>query len=153
MRQFLKIASLPVLVIIWALVYLLSSLDRGFQNILLVVPVSVLIVFVGALIIYRDLKKEKSNQDSTDRKPPTVSSVKKEIFVFALVATYLVVFEKLGFILSTFLFFIAILWLLGVRKPVVVLFFSGVSTFVLQLVFSNILQVPLPTGFFTLWSW
>lgn len=64
-----------------------------------------------------------------------------------LLVVYALVFEVLGFILSSVLFLLGALLLAGVRRPALLLIMPVAISVVLFYVFYNLLEVSLPAGF------
>lgn len=60
------------------------------------------------------------------------------LFVFA--------FERLGFLISSFLFLAIVLLLLGERRPLVIVIFSAGLSAAVYYLFNSVLQLPLPAG-------
>lgn len=149
MERLLQILLVPSLIMLWAMAYLINSLDKGWNNVLLVVPVSILTFLLGIIIIVKEFNFILKTQTQIKL---DLSSIKKELAVFGLVLLYLLVFNHLGFVFSTFLFFVCILVLLGVHRPIRILSFSVISTLAMQFIFSYLLKIPLPSGILNFWS-
>lgn len=66
-------------------------------------------------------------------------------FVIAISA-YMFILEPAGFVLSSYVFLVISMWLLGSRKWVLNLWVSALSLAVVYLVFRTIFAVVLPTG-------
>jgi hypothetical protein len=61
---------------------------------------------------------------------------------------YVLVFEKLGLIVSTFLFTGSLLWIIGRKRWYIVIAFAAASTLGIYLIFGVWLQTQLPKGIF-----
>lgn len=81
--------------------------------------------------------------------PNRVGAIRTGLLLIGTAVAALV-FEPLGFRLTAFLFTMAMLLVLGVRRPVVIIVFGLVSGFGLFHIFYYWLKVPLPIGSFGL---
>lgn len=61
-----------------------------------------------------------------------------------LVLVYFFIVPYLGFMISSFLFFAAMMWLCGDRRPLRILGFSSVIPVIILLFFQELFQIPLP---------
>jgi putative tricarboxylic transport membrane protein len=66
-------------------------------------------------------------------------------FVIAI-ASYMFILERAGFVLSSYVFLVVSMWLLGSRKWLLNLWVSALSLAVVYLIFQTIFSVVLPSG-------
>ncbi len=66
-------------------------------------------------------------------------------FVIAI-ASYMLILERAGFVLSSYVFLVVSMWLLGSRKWVLNLWVSALSLAVVYAIFQTIFSVVLPSG-------
>ena len=66
-------------------------------------------------------------------------------FVIAI-ASYMFILERAGFVLSSYVFLVVSMWLLGSRKLFLNLWVSALSLAVVYLIFQTIFSVVLPSG-------
>ncbi|MCM2296207.1 tripartite tricarboxylate transporter TctB family protein [Rhodoferax sp.] len=66
-------------------------------------------------------------------------------FVIAI-ASYMFILERAGFLLSSYVFLVVSMWLLGSRKLFLNLWVSALSLAVVYLIFQTIFSVVLPSG-------
>lgn len=66
-------------------------------------------------------------------------------FVIAI-ASYMFILERAGFVLSSYVFLVVSMWLLGSRKVLLNLWVSALSLAVVYLIFQTIFSVVLPSG-------
>lgn len=67
--------------------------------------------------------------------------------LLGLLALYIFLLPITGYILATILFVLCALWLAGERRPLVLGLYSILFAIVIYLVFSNYLNIVLPSGF------
>ena len=65
----------------------------------------------------------------------------------ALSVCYVAALRPVGYLVSSLFFMILLMWVLGTKKPIVVIAVSFGVTFGLFYVFQSLLGVPLPAGF------
>ena len=65
-----------------------------------------------------------------------------------LTGAYVVVVERVGFISTTFLYMLFFVWVLGERRWLRLVMFALLVPAVAYVIFSTILHVPLPRGWF-----
>jgi hypothetical protein len=70
------------------------------------------------------------------------------IVTLTLVALYAYLIPRAGFFTTTGLFLLGHMWLLGIRRPMVLIGVTAGTSIVLFLVFRAFLGVPLPRGAF-----
>ena len=90
--------------------------------------------------------------DDPDNAPaPTLNPFKDKgvgaaLLVIALCVAYVLLFEKLGYVLVSALVSMIIMWLIGKRNPVTVVLVSLLVPLVMWLVFYKLLTVNIPMG-------
>ena len=90
--------------------------------------------------------------DDPDNAPaPTLNPLKDKgvgaaLLVIALCVVYVLLFEKLGYVLVSALVSMIIMWLIGKRKPVTVVLVSLLVPLVMWLIFYKLLTVNIPMG-------
>jgi putative tricarboxylic transport membrane protein len=75
---------------------------------------------------------------------------KKVIGLIALLIAYALVIEPAGFTLATVALMAAILFVFEIKKISYVVVLPIIATLMIQYIFQKILNVPLPTGIFTI---
>lgn len=145
----------PALVLGFTITYYVKNRANGLstEDLLLVNPITYLVVILVAIVIIRELVGFSESRKG--KEPKTVNpqesdskSARKVIIYSALVTAYLLSINYLGAILSTFLFAVTGMYMLGVRRiKIMVLLGIGTSLFIF-VSFSYLLQVPLPQGIF-----
>lgn len=90
--------------------------------------------------------------DDPDNAPaPTLNPFKDKgvgaaLLVIALCVAYVLLFEKLGYVLVSALVSMIIMWLIGKRNPVTVVLVSVLVPLVMWLIFYKLLTVNIPMG-------
>ena len=117
------------------------------------------IAFCGALLIVRGLSARSRNPGTESglwfALPPWLRSPKHlaALGVFVLVnVLYLLVVDRLGFLITGFLYLLALMWVLGVRWRVAIPV-AIVTTLAIHYAFYKLLKVPLPWGLLTPIAW
>jgi len=108
-----------------------------------------LLILLGLILIFSTISKggaEKS--ELRGRRLWVKENWKNIVFTLLILFTYLLLFNPLGFILSTFLFFFFLFKLNAPKKWLMPLAFSGVAVFLSHLIFSVWLRCPFPRGIF-----
>lgn len=62
------------------------------------------------------------------------------------IAVYMLALERLGFLLSSYVFLVASMWILGSRRLVLNLVVSAISLAAIYVIFQTVFSVVLPTG-------
>jgi hypothetical protein len=110
----------------------------------------ILILAIG-FNLYRYFKKNKKADIAAafaDFFPGVLRFVKSKLFIgMILLVVMAVVYEPLGFIVTSTLFLISYGFLLGARKPLPLILSSLVVMFILYIGFSVFLGVSLPRGY------
>ena len=116
----------------------IPAVSRGYPMVLLIISaVMTVILLVKSLV---KLKGEK-------KQPTEVAAQAKTIVPYCiLIALYLFLMGKIGYIVSTVLFMIVSLLYLKLKNKIVLVVLSVVMTIILYFVFTNYLMVILPRG-------
>jgi hypothetical protein len=75
-------------------------------------------------------------------------NMRRVLFTAILLLAYLAVFEIIGYVWATLLFFIAVIFNLDRSKILAGVFYGAVFTSILYAIFKIWLKSPLPTGLF-----
>ncbi|MDN5348214.1 MAG: putative tricarboxylic transport rane protein [Clostridia bacterium] len=86
------------------------------------------------------------NRSLKDDKPVKIESPWRIIAGTALILLYLALFNSLGYFVVTPLFLIAMMFLMQVRRPVMVISVAVIFTLVVYFFFYKELMLPLPLG-------
>ena len=106
---------------------------------------SLLLLFLSALLAWFTWKSAP-REDGKNPRPLFQSSSFIPFTACLCIIAYLAILERAGFILSTFLVNLALLFLFRVRKPLVLASVPLLFTVFTYFVFSKLLMVPLPEG-------
>lgn len=109
---------------------------------------SLLILFGLILTFSTALKGPAGKDELNGRKVWVKENWKNILFTLLVLFGYLLLFDLLGFILSTFLFFFFLFKRHAPKKWLMPLAFSGVAVFLSHLIFSVWLGCPFPRGIF-----
>jgi putative tricarboxylic transport membrane protein len=104
-----------------------------------------LLAFFSILLILNDILRVKSDIGSQKTKP----ELKQRLNLFAgifLCFTYTFLMNPMGFLLSTFLLLISLMFLMGQRNFKFILPLAASFNILIYYVFAKILQIPLPKG-------
>ena len=102
--------------------------------------ISFFLLILSISIIMQGLK------DESEKKEKSKIDI-KSLLIFGLVCLlYLLVFNFLGFVLSTIILLVLLMMLLGERRWWFILLVSVISSLVIYLVFAKYLSVMLPKG-------
>ena len=77
---------------------------------------------------------------------PNAFIVKRWLTLAVSLLVYIILLPKLGFLVMTSLLMLSILWFFNVRKPLVLVVYTGLSVGIVYGVFAKLLYVPLPAG-------
>jgi putative tricarboxylic transport membrane protein len=107
-----------------------------------------LLVFLGIILLFTGVSKKSGKEDHVyERKGIVVKGNQKILFLTLLVLVgYILLFEFLGFSLSTFFFFFSLCKLTRPKRWLMPLLFSGSSVILSYLIFSVWLKAQLPAG-------
>ena len=153
MKDFLlKRIALPTLVLAWAVSYYFEVMGYSAKNHYLIQPIfwiMFILYIINTIGDYREWKNSQKNENETSISIKDVDKKKafKLVSVLAVMFLYAFVMSILGFLISTFIFTFAVLWIMGERKWYKLAFIPlGLDVF-LYAVFYLGLRIPLPVGF------
>jgi putative tricarboxylic transport membrane protein len=139
-----------------SVVYVVQA--RGIENSLLSdevgaggVPaaVGVLLGVVGAVLLFKSLLRGRPSTGIATEDPPTDWHVHRMAAGLLLVlATYVWLLPRLGYVISIVAMVAAVAWLAGSRRWRTIAAMAVVTGPVLWLVFDRVLQVRMPAGVF-----
>jgi putative tricarboxylic transport membrane protein len=101
---------------------------------------------VGGFLIVRTLRRPHDEIQKTEQ--PLGAPRRPLLILACLIGLYLLAFEVLGFVLSTFLFLALVFRFLGEQKIWKIALISAVTSGVVMLIFAELLNVNLPMGAF-----
>ena len=107
--------------------------------------VALVMIAISALVVAGGLRGNEETAGKASRK-----GLIRTFAGIAAIASYALVIEPLGFIISTMLFNLIILALFGVRKPLTLMVLPPSVSLIIYWVFYKLLMVPLPEGIFFL---
>ena len=116
----------------------IPAVSKGYPLVLLIISY-IMTIYLLVSSVYK-MKKE-------DKQPTQVVEQAKIIIPYCLmIAVYLFLMGKIGYILSTVVFMIASLLYLKLKNKILMIALSVVLTVILYFVFTNFLTVILPRG-------
>lgn len=80
----------------------------------------------------------------TDKKPLPKYNWRMIAITIALLFGYSILFEYIGFIISTIIFMVAFMIALGERKPITIIASSLITTFTIYLLFTKAFMIIIP---------
>lgn len=116
----------------------IPEVSRGYPLVLLIISYIMTIY----LLVNSIVKQKKEEKQQTQ----VIEQVKIIVPYCLMIAVYLVMMSKIGYIASTILFMVASLVYLKLKNKVVLIVLSIVLTIILYFVFTNFLTVILPRG-------
>lgn len=107
---------------------------------------AVIMVFLGAVTFFIEWRKGLNSDDKSKRPQFHLKSMKLILYVIGLCLVYTFLFDRLGFVLSTILFLMAMLTIInsGRQKLLQNAVITVVFSFGMWYVFVNIFQISLP---------
>jgi putative tricarboxylic transport membrane protein len=110
----------------------------------------------GVLLIVRGLGARRGAAGSAWTEAPAWMRSRRHLLALAVLigvnVFYLLAVERLGFVLTAFLYLAALMWVLRVRMAVL-LPTALIATLLIHLAFYRLLKVPLPWGLLQRWAW
>ncbi|MCM3762984.1 tripartite tricarboxylate transporter TctB family protein [Alkalihalobacillus oceani] len=85
---------------------------------------------------------------SAPSKKANAGSYKQIMIITLITVIYVAMMNYLGFGVSTFVYMFTVLWILEVRRLVIVILVPLLTTAILYFIFNNLLMVLLPQGYF-----
>jgi putative tricarboxylic transport membrane protein len=102
---------------------------------------TICLLLLSGIVLFHDLRGTAIPKRFTFKFTPAVS---RSGIGLGLVLVYFCVVPYLGFMISSFLFFVSIMWLCGERRPLRLLGYSLVLPLFLLIFFQELFQIPLP---------
>ena len=103
---------------------------------------------IGALALTLFVKALRGRITDADKPVFPKENMPRVVFMAILLLAYLLAFEIIGYVYATFLFFVAMIFMLQRSRMMGAVFFGAVFTFMLYAIFKLWLKSPLPTGLF-----
>ena len=104
-----------------------------------------------AMIIARAMLKRRSDRESGIDYPFRIEAWRRLVYTMGLLLAYVILFDAVGFILTTFLLMFGLFFDYQRKNYVWSLFFSIATALVSYLVFEVWLRCQLPRGIFPWW--
>jgi putative tricarboxylic transport membrane protein len=120
----------------------------GFPQLLTALAILILVYLTIRLIRESFIKREEKAEGEHGPR-----GYVRLLVSFAVLIGYILFFEKLGYILSTFLFIILLPKAIGYKGYIKLIAFSLVLTFVMVMCFGALFSTPLPRGIGLLREW
>lgn len=89
---------------------------------------------------------EKNKKKTTDTDKENLLYKKQLYLIIVLISIYIFGLNYVGFLLASLFFQWTFLWILEYRKKLKLIFFPIVLTFLIYVIFTKIMYVPLPRG-------
>ena len=105
-----------------------------------------LIILLLLISIVKEVIKYTKNKKNHDEKQQTKGSVFTIILLMISLILFVLVLDKVGFLLSSFLLTPILLLTLGERKVVKITTLTILTPLVFTVLFGNLLSIPLPRG-------
>ena len=110
----------------------------------------------GLLLVLRGVASRRGAEPAPWAQAPAWLRSRQQLLAAAVLVGvnlfYLLAVERLGFVLTAFVYLAALMWVLRVRWAVL-LPVAVVATLLIHLAFSRLLKVPLPWGVLQRWAW
>ena len=121
----------------------LGSPQAGFFPLLLAALLAVLALIILGQSAIKGKNREKNQVKTTFVEP---GNWKRVIVTLGTLFAFVVFFEFLGFLISTFLLIAFLLWGSGTRKYSEVALVASLTSLISYLIFIILLKTPLPSG-------
>jgi len=139
---------------ITCLIYVLDTLSvsHHVNNIILVVPASGLILLLCVWVLISGISIRKVSPDVSNGQDQDISledkkALAKSIALMALTGVYVAIIEFVGLDIASFAYLIVILVLLGERRPIFVLCYALIFTFIVVGGTGALIPYPIPMTF------
>ena len=80
---------------------------------------------------------------------PSAFQMKRWLILGVCLTAYLILLPLIGFVIATSALMLSMLWFFSIRRPLILVGYTGLTVGIIYGVFVELLYVPLPTG--TLW--
>jgi putative tricarboxylic transport membrane protein len=121
---------------------------KGFPQLLIVLAILILVYLTVQLIRRNFIRLKESAAQVSDTR-----GYLRLLVSFVILTGYVFLFERLGYIVSTFLFILLLPTAFGYKVSIKLVAFSLVLTLVMVLCFGTLFSTPLPRGFGLLREW
>lgn len=111
--------------------------------------ISVLTIFLSILLIINTLKERDDKTKEKHEENEQIfnkTGTLRLILGSSIIMIYFFLINKIGFIIATLIFLIVFMRVLGIKKWVMSIPISIVTTFLIYFLFQDILKVQLPSG-------
>lgn len=147
----------PVISFVFIFIYIFQTKTYKFDVIKFPYFIFGLMVFFAVGLLYKEYKikaDEKSKSSSEKEKRTDIKKVieneTKPVLIFLMTAGYIFLLSKIGYILATLFFLVAIMVLLKARVKTI-LIFSPIVTIFIYVLFSVFFHLSLPKSFLETW--
>ncbi|MBQ9264974.1 MAG: tripartite tricarboxylate transporter TctB family protein [Clostridia bacterium] len=136
-KQLILELFMPVVFIAMAVVFIVQAIPMGsegtFPLMCGILQAAVAVYLIGKILVKREvvLKTDGLN-------------VKKAALTVVALILYVLVLDKIGYCLSTFLLVAFIIWFLGYRNYKIILLCAALTAAATYVIFGVLLNVPLP---------
>lgn len=150
MLHHLNLLLVPLIILLFTVVYYFKNRNLYNEDLLLVNPISLLIVVLSITVIIRNYASAaKQKRKSIGAAPLASERPFKTIAVyFVTTVLYLISIYYIGMAVSTFLFLLAGMYILEVRNKKELFLVGLCVSACLYFIFSYFLKVNLPEGIF-----
>lgn len=110
-----------------------------------IIVMSLLLLF-SLMQIFNGIKEERKNAEKIEEKEviDNIKGYKKLIGFIILTFIYIIILPKVHFLLSTTLYLLSLIFLLGERNIKILLIISILTPIIVKFIFGNLLEVYLP---------
>lgn len=109
----------------------------------------ILLVWELVVMIFRRGGEKAPKKSQLFQRLPRKILIKRWLAIGLSLVVYVLLLPKLGFVVMTSLFMLSLLWFLDIKRPLLLVLYTGLTVGLLYVIFVKILLVPLPSG--TLW--
>jgi len=121
-------------------------LAKQFPQLVAGVVLILLVWELVVMILRRGEKKEAPKKNELFEELPRKTLIKRWLAIGLSLAAYVLLLPTLGFVVMTSLLILSLLWFFEIRRPFLLLLYTGFTVGMLYMVFVKILYVPLPSG-------
>ncbi|RLA88319.1 MAG: hypothetical protein DRG20_06295 [Deltaproteobacteria bacterium] len=140
--DYLRILLVPIIVGAFTTTYYIKNRGLPSEDLLLVNPLIYSIAIILVIVIFNELKVKKNELQKKG-----VLAKRNVTYIFILIIIlYLISMNFIGYLISTILFLVIGLYILGVRKKRDLILLPLSVAFFFFFLFSFLLHVPLPLG-------
>jgi len=142
----------PIVIYIYMITYFIEARNIGGWADILVNPVFYVATFCFIIIIINEIRSTFRGDPENDQRRVVSADwpvIRKQIFFIIGLILYLLLMPTIGFIVSTILFLLVLLYILETRNVFVLLGIPVGMSLVIFYIFTVYLRVRLPSG--TIW--